>query len=133
MSRVVRPSLAMVKNLPSLEIGLQLSGPQAMSRRLFTRLRDVNNRNQNSARHDPLLCRLKEISLQVVADSYEIPTGRLNRVFELFEIRDSHVHHDAAFGNSISQDVHGNRRAIHGGDIPTMFREPERVAACSAG
>src|SRR5260370_828310 len=133
MSRIVRRSLAMVKNLPSLEIALELAGPQAMARRLFAWFRDVNNRNQDSATHDSLLRRLKEISLQVVADCDEIPTGRLNLVFELFEIRDSRGHHDAAFGNSTSQDVHGNRRAIHGGDVPPLFRDPHRFPASSPG
>src|ERR1700681_3546273 len=101
--------------------------------RLFTRLRDVNDRNQDSTRHDSLLCVLKEISLQVVADRDEIPTGKLNLVFGLFEVRDPRVQNDAALGSSASQDIDGNRRAIHGSDAPTLLRKPERVAARSAG
>jgi hypothetical protein len=96
MGRIVRPPLATVKNLPSLKIALQLAGPQAMRRRLFTRVRDVNNRNQDSTRDEPLLGSLKEISLQIVADRDEIPTGRLNLIFERFEIRDFRVHRDTA-------------------------------------
>src|SRR6266436_6076901 len=95
MGGVVWPSFATVENFPSLKIALQLAGPQAMRRRLFfLRLRNVNNRNQDSTRDDSLLRRRKEISLQVVADRDEIPTGRLNRIFELFEVRDFHVQSD---------------------------------------
>src|SRR5882762_870554 len=120
MGRIVRFALATVENLPSLEIALQLAGPQAMRRRLLTRLRNVNDRNQDSARDDSLLRVLKEISLQVVTDRDEIPTGRLDQISELFEVRDFHLHHGAAFGSSASQDFDGHRRAIHGRDAPTL-------------
>src|SRR6266446_5915386 len=133
MGRIVRLALATVENLPSQEIALQLAGPQAMRRRLFIRLRNVNNRNQDSTRDDSLLRRRKEISLQVVADRDEIPTGRLNLIFELFEVRNFHAHSDAATGSSASQNFDGSRRAIHGRDAPTLFSKPKRVAAGSAG
>src|SRR6267378_4002364 len=133
MGRIVRLALATVENLPSQEIALQLAGPQAMRRRLFFRLRNVNNRNQDSTRDDSLLRRRKEISLQVVADRDEIPTGRFNLKFELFEVRDFHVHSDATIGSAASQNFDGRRRAIHGCDAPTLFTKPKRVAAGSAG
>src|SRR6267154_200131 len=129
MSRVVRPSFATVENLPSQEIALQLAGPQAMRRRLFFRLRNVNNRNHDSTRDDSLLRGRKEIFLQVVADRDEIPTGSLNLIFELFEVRDCHVHSDATIGSTASQNFDGRRRAIHGRDAPTLFSKPKRVAA----
>ena len=132
MGHIVRPSLAAVEDLPSLEIALQFAGPQAMRRRLFARLRDVNDRNQDSIWRDSLLGGLKEISLQVVADGDEIPTGRLNLVFEFFEIRDLRAHGDTALGSSISQDFNGHGRAIHGRDAPTLLGKPEGVAAGSA-
>src|SRR6202158_854526 len=133
MSRVVRPSFAAVENLPSLEIVLQFARLQAMRRRLFTGLRDMNDRNQGSTRHDSLFCRFKEISLQVVADRDEIPTGRLNLVFGLFEVRDSCAYYDAALGSSTSKNFDSNRRAIHGRDAPPLRRKPKRIVACSAG
>src|SRR5258708_4862479 len=133
MGRIVRLALATVENLPSQEIALQLAGPQAMRRRFFIRLRNVNNRNQDSTRDDSLLRRPKEISLQVVADRDEIPTGKLNRIFELFEVRDFHVQSDATTRSPALQDFDGRRRAIHGRDAPTLFSKPKRVAARSAG
>src|SRR6267154_2154360 len=108
MSRVVRPTFATVENLPSQEIALQLAGPQAMRRRLFFRLRNVNNRNHDSTRDDSLLRGRKEISLQVVADLDETPTGRFNLKFELFEVRDFHGHSDATIGSSASQNFDGS-------------------------
>ena len=99
---------------------------------LFAGLSHVNDGNQDAAGGDATLCRLKKVSLQVVTHRDEVPPGRLDLEFIFFEIGNNRVDLQAAFHSARPQNFDGRLGAVHGGDLPALFRKPECVSARSA-